>query len=652
MSNELSILIRMANQADIRVISRLLEQHGLPYRVCPDSGTLGAEAAEGCGALLLEAEILTAAFVEDIEALLLNEPLWSELPVVLLVRKSYGRRAQGKSLLDRIPNLTMIERPVSSASLISVLQSVLEARQRQYQVRDLLGDLRRSNRELEKRLRQCAVTRFTDIMLVYLDPDFNFVWVNPPYAENMGMPPEELVGKNHFDLYPSPENEAIFKKVRDSGEPVFYKDKPFEFADRPELGVTYWDWSLFPEKDEKGKVEGLVLTLRETTQYKKAQLALEESEARFRSIAEISTDIIFRVDPEGMVIYVSPAVRLLGYEPEKLLNRHLLELVAGEDLHGTLTALQQVVGGDQLNLLEMKLLRADRREVEFEVGASPVFRGGKVVEVQGIARDISERTWLEKRLDRSRQELEETVERRTRELEETHKKLLHAEKLSVIGKFSASIAHEINNPLFGIRNVIADLKQNEALSAEEVELAGMALEECDRIKRLIKDLQDFNRPSTGVVAPLDIHETIDSVLSLTKKEVQNKNIRVVKEYAADMVEIVGVEDQIKQVILNLIKNGIDAIPDSGGWIEVSTEVLFGKVIVIQIMDSGKGIGPEEAKQIFEPFFSTKPEVKGTGLGLSVCYGIVTRHGGNIFFNSEPESGSTFTVILPIVRTTQ
>ncbi|MFO7605913.1 MAG: PAS domain S-box protein [Desulfurivibrionaceae bacterium] len=588
MSNELTILIRMANQADVRVVSRLLEQYGLPYRVCPDSGEFCAEAAEGCGVLLLEEEMLNGEVFAKIKNLLDSQPLWSEVPVILLVKSNYGRSARGKSLLDRIPSLTIIERPVTSASLISVLRSAREARLRQYQVRDLLGDLRRSNRELEKRLRQSAVTRFTDIMLVYLDPDFNFVWVNPPYAAHMGMPPEELVGKNHFDLYPDPENEAIFKKVRDSGEPVFYKDKPFEFADRPELGVTYWDWSLFPEKDEKGKVEGLVLTLRETTQYKKAQLALEESEARFRSIAEISTDIIFRVDPEGMVTYVSPAVRLLGYEPEKLLNRHLFELVAGEDLPGSLTALQQVVGGDQLNLLEMKLLRADRREVEIEVGASPVFRGGKVVEVQGIARDISERKRLEKRLARSRQVLEETVERRTRELEETHKKLLHAEKLSAVGRFSASIAHEINNPLFGIRNVIADLKQNEALSEEEVELAGMALEECDRIKRLIKDLQDFNRPSTGVVAPLDIHETIDSVLSLTKKEVQNKNIRVVKDYDHDMVEIFGVKDQIKQVILNLIKNGIDAIPDSGGWIEVFTEVLFGKVIVIQTWTAEKG----------------------------------------------------------------
>ncbi|MFN2366571.1 MAG: PAS domain S-box protein [Desulfurivibrionaceae bacterium] len=649
MSNELSILIRMANRADIRVVSRLLAQYELPFRVCPDSGALGAEAAADLGALLLEEEVLTGEVLEKLEAVLDGQPLWSELPVVLLVRSTYGRRSQRKSqsLFDRHPNLTIIERPVSSASLISVLRSALEARRRQYQVRDLLGDLRRSNRELEKRLRQSAVTRFTDIMLVYLDPDFNFVWVNPPYAENTGMPPEELVGKNHFDLFPDPDNEAIFKKVRDSGEPVFYKDHPFEFPDRPAMGVTYWDWSLTPEKGEEGKIEGLILSLRETTRYKKAQLALEESETRFRSIAEISIDIIFRVDPEGRITFVSPAVGSWGYEPEKLLHRHFSEFITGEDLPMAQEALQRVFGGEQLSLIEMKMLRADRREVEIEVGASPVFREGRVVEVQGIARDIGERKRLEKRVERSRQELEETVERRTMELEETHKKLLHAEKLSAIGRFSASIAHEINNPLFGIRNVIADLKQNEALPEEEVELAEMALEECDRIKRLIKDLQDFNRPSSGVVAPLDIHQAIDSVLSLTHKALQNKNIEVAKDYSPDMVEIQGIYDQLKQVILNLINNAVDAIPESGGWIEISTEVLFDKVIVVEIADSGAGIDSEEAKQIFEPFFSTKEAVKGTGLGLSVCYGIVTRHGGNIFFKSEPENGSIFTVILPI-----
>jgi PAS domain S-box-containing protein len=129
-----------------------------------------------------------------------------------------------------------------------------------------------------------SVMRTTDVMLVLLDPQFNFVWVNPAYAETCRMQPEEIVGRNHFDLYPHAENEAIFRRVRDTGEGAFYSDRPFIFPDQPQRGVTYWDWSLTPVKDGDGRVTGLVFSLRETTKFKRAreelQQALREAQQR------------------------------------------------------------------------------------------------------------------------------------------------------------------------------------------------------------------------------------------------------------------------------------------------------------------------------------------------------------------------------------
>lgn len=113
--------------------------------------------------------------------------------------------------------------------------------------------------------------------LVYLDRDFNFVRVNEAYATTCGFSPEQMIGKNHFALYPHDENEAIFTRVRDTGEPFEIHDKPFEFLDQPERGVTYWDWTLIPEKDKTGQVKGLVLSLFETTKRKQAELALQEA---------------------------------------------------------------------------------------------------------------------------------------------------------------------------------------------------------------------------------------------------------------------------------------------------------------------------------------------------------------------------------------
>ena len=133
-----------------------------------------------------------------------------------------------------------------------------------------------------------SVMQTTDVMLVLLDPQFNFLWVNPAYAETCQMKPEEMVGKNHFALYPNAENEAIFRMVRDTGKGVFYKDKPFVFPDQPERGVTYWDWSLAPVKNSCGDVEGLVFSLRETTKYKQVEEALQKSEAELATAQKIS----------------------------------------------------------------------------------------------------------------------------------------------------------------------------------------------------------------------------------------------------------------------------------------------------------------------------------------------------------------------------
>ncbi len=127
-----------------------------------------------------------------------------------------------------------------------------------------------------------SVMRTTDVMLVFLDREFNFLWVNQAYAGTCRMKPREMIGKNHFALYPDPENEAIFRRVRDTGRRVFYKDKPFVFPNQPERGTTYWDWSLSPVKDKSGRVVSLVFSLRETTKYQRARLALAESEERYR----------------------------------------------------------------------------------------------------------------------------------------------------------------------------------------------------------------------------------------------------------------------------------------------------------------------------------------------------------------------------------
>ncbi len=156
--------------------------------------------------------------------------------------------------------------------------------------------LERTLHESEQRLD--AMMKATDVMLVYLDPEFNFVTVNPAYAETCKMRPEEMIGRNHFELYPNEENEAIFRQVRDTGVPVFNKDKAFRFPDQPERGVTYWNWSLVPVKAITGKVVGLVFSLRETTRYKQAEEALRQAKDAAEAANNAKTQFLANISHE------------------------------------------------------------------------------------------------------------------------------------------------------------------------------------------------------------------------------------------------------------------------------------------------------------------------------------------------------------------
>lgn len=161
--------------------------------------------------------------------------------------------------------------------------------------------------ERERNILQAVMDGAANSHLVYLDRDFNFIRVNETYARTCGYRPEAMVGKNHFDLYPHPENQAIFARVRDTGEAVAYHDKPFVFPDQPERGVTYWDWTLTPVKDARGEVTGLIFSLFETTERKRVEMELADSKAMLEAALESMSDAVFLSDTEGRFIEFNQA---------------------------------------------------------------------------------------------------------------------------------------------------------------------------------------------------------------------------------------------------------------------------------------------------------------------------------------------------------
>lgn len=247
-------------------------------------------------------------------------------------------------------------------------------------------------------------------------------------------------------------------------------------------------------------------------------------------------------------------------------------------------------------------------------------------------------------------ELETTVEKLQLEIKkrkETQLQLLHAEKLGALGRLSASIAHEFGNPLIGIQYLLQDILARFSLSLEDEKLIEVGVEECHRMKMLIRDMQQLNRPSSGRKNPFDPHKAIENVLLFQKNNLTNLGIKVIRRFADNIKPIMAVEDQITQVLVNITLNAVDAMTDKGGSLTISTS-QDSEYLDILIRDTGTGIDESNQKNIFEPFFSTKPNVDGTGLGLPVSYSIIKNHDGDLTFSSRPGEGTTFHIKLPYI----
>ena len=387
------------------------------------------------------------------------------------------------------------------------------------------------------------------------------------------------------------------------------------------------------------------------TERRQAETALRENERTLRALINAAKESILLFGIDGEILTANEtAARRLGMTVEEVVGKKWQSLVPAD-----LLASRSERSNEVLRTGRPICFEDSRDGIFFDHAAYPVRdENGAITAIALFSRDITAHKYSEEALRTSEEqlrvlnsELEKMVEQRTRELLESQKQYLHAEKLSAIGKLSASIAHEFNNPLQGILTVLNGLKKRAILEKEDSELLDEAIEEGDRIKDLILSLQEFNRPTTDRKSLMDINKTLDSIFLLCKSDFRGKRITVMRDYAEHLPQIHAVSDQIKQVFLNMLINAADACPQRGGVIVVSTRQENENRVALAIKDNGIGINPEDMERIFQPFYTTKPEIKGTGLGLSISYGIVQNHQGEIRVESHPGEGSTFTVLLPI-----
>ena len=242
--------------------------------------------------------------------------------------------------------------------------------------------------------------------------------------------------------------------------------------------------------------------------------------------------------------------------------------------------------------------------------------------------------------------LESRVEERTREIKEMQSVLVRSEKLASLGELVAGIAHELNNPLTGIMIHASLISEDPRLDDGLEEDCQTVIHESRRCSKIVKELLDFARVSEPQKLMHAINKTIDRTTSLIEHNVDFQEIEIIKEYDHDLPETLMDASQIGQVLINMMINASQAMPQ-GGKLFIRTGVGASRDhIYVRIEDTGCGISEENIEKLFDPFFSTKGH-KGTGLGLSVSYGIMQSHGGDIEVESRMGSGTAFTIILPI-----
>jgi PAS domain S-box-containing protein len=393
------------------------------------------------------------------------------------------------------------------------------------------------------------------------------------------------------------------------------------------------------------------LQLREASEKALITKKLEASENYLEKVVEDLMDALVSIDTRGVINLINPeAERLFGYDSSELIGHNVSILMPEPDSSKHDNYIKNYLKTGESKIIgigrEVDARKKNGSLLPIHLSISQIVSDNEITFI-GIVHDITERKKYERELNNYKNHLEELVDKRTSDLDSSRAQLAHADKLNSLGKLTASIAHEFNNPLQGVQMALELIGDDRHKKERQIQFKSLALRECTRMTDLILQLQNIYRPTSGKFAFVDINRTIGEVLLLCQKPILERGIQIQTKLDSNIPNFLVIEDQIKQVILNLIHNAEESIHDPKGkkLISISTKYVKSSLQII-IQDSGEGIIEDQLGQIFEPFHTTKSNASGTGLGLSVSYGIIENHGGKIDVASNIGEGTIFTVSIP------
>jgi two-component system, NtrC family, sensor kinase len=479
------------------------------------------------------------------------------------------------------------------------------------------------------------ITELTQEGILMADEDQRLLFVNSKMAEIIGRPKQELIGQDLGEVL-SWQHRRMAEELCRKLEEGHTQEMQFcsTLDSRPGPPEEGRAFETCMAASRIGKNILTCIYLRDLTERIRIERELYKTNVFLQNVIHCSVDGIVVVDVKGNVlIFNEGAERILGFKAEEIVGHPemLFRFYPPETAKEMMRRLRSDDHGppDKLNSTEIIFYDKAGHEVPVSFSAAIVREGGQEIASVGIFSDLREQV------------------RMRRELEETQAQLMQSEKIASLGRLSAGVAHEINNPLAGIL-IYAELLERQLHKASfDREYLTEIINQTLRCQQIVTRLLEFSRQSLGQKTDFNVNAIILRCIDLIRHQAIFHNIEIKTELAAELPQILGDPGQLQQVFTNLLLNAADAMQGRGQITVTSRPEPLHDGVILTFADTGSGIPPDIQDKIFEPFFTTKAPGKGTGLGLAIVYSVIQRHGGTIELGSTPGGGTTFTIRLPL-----
>ncbi len=494
----------------------------------------------------------------------------------------------------------------------------------------------KNSQEIDWRMRVFDSLSFPTLVL---RPDRTIISVNRKFLQKIGAEEAEVVGRTCREVF----YEFFYDNELPCAQTTCPLDKTLKEGQGHSMlrqvvnktGQRRWEDRVFsPILDDAGEVIYVIESVRDVTRTKTLEKMFYGMREFLDRAIQSSASAIVAADREGRILIMNQAAEeLFGgafNRAEKLNARDLYPEGGARNLMRMLRN-KNYGGAGKLPVTQVTIRTFTGEEIPVEMTGAIIYEGDHEAATMGIYNDLRDRLAVEKKL------------------RQAEAQVVQSEKMASLGRLAAGVAHEINNPLTGILmygNLLQDKIQSDETLKQHLQFI---LEDAERCRDIVKNLLAYSRLSSSSRECMPLNDLVEESLRLIRDQRLFLSVAVEKQLSDRPLQIFADRNQLRQVVINLVINAIDAMNKVGTLTLKTYADAHGKMACLSVTDTGCGIKEADRSRIFDPFFTTKGPGKGTGLGLSTAYGIVKDNGGDISVQETGSQGTTFVLTLPLAE---